>query len=75
MIYTYYYGVLCHSCERFASISDYQTNKELALTDVRWDGQMRVDCKHPDCRKSDGYLASELVYSSEEHRMQTLCRQ
>ena len=72
MIYTYYYGVLCHGCQRFVSISDYRTNEESALTDVTWDGQMRVDCRHPGCYKTDDYLASELVYSREKQQMKPL---
>ena len=72
MIYTYYYGVICHGCQRFVVINEYQTNSEFALTDVTWDGQMRVDCRHSGCHKSDGYLASEVVYSREKPQMQPL---
>jgi hypothetical protein len=73
MIYTYYYGVLCHGCENFAAIKEYLTNTEFALTDVTWEGQMRVECPHQGCHKSDVYSASELVYSSEKQTMRPLC--
>jgi hypothetical protein len=69
MIYTYYYGVQCHGCKRFVAIREYQTTKEFAHTDVTWEDFMRVNCEHPDCCKSDGYSATEIVYSGERNQM------
>ena len=69
MIYTYYYGVLCHGCQRFVSIRKYQTNVLGGHVDVTWENSMRVDCQHPDCRKAGDYLATEVVYSLESGEM------